>query len=356
VTIWTDSQLEPGETVSALLKRGTNELANGHAQMFVNWSPDHTATSSAFTWYFGGVMEKAFGESEAQSALDQLRTNFVGRQIALTPGQPRELFAVTNNAGETLAGYVEFKRNVPPRTVPGEKIEAIIHIRHFFGSPTSPNISYVAKLPVGYSIRATANSGRADTFSPSGPYGYTSSWSYWPQPLRPARLQTNGAVGSSYSPPRINSVPDYISRMKSVEQQLQDLQDSGPISIVLGQPKLVFSITNDLNNVFQGFLELVGPGTTSRQEIPPSGVEPLVLPPPAIMPPAAVPPPPAGIVRPTRALPNRQTDSALTPEGQMAIIEMERTKAIQAHDPIAQFLPPTRTQVSTNSTNGTNAR
>ena len=356
VTVWTDSYLEPGETVSALVKRGTNELVQTIGRKFVNWRPDHTGTSSALTWYFGGVMEKKFGESEAQSALDQLRTNFTDRPTILAPGQPRELFAVTNNAGESLVGYIEFKRDLPPPVVPGTKIEGIIHIRHFFGAPTSPNIGYVAKLPPGYSIRATANSGTADTHSPGGPYEYMSSWSNWPRPVRPPAFSPPGQLAPPYAPPRVDSAQDYMAKMKSLEQQLQDLQDQGPISVVLGQPKLIFSITNGPDDVFQGFLELVGPGMDTQKQSTgaqaPQIVVPLQLPPPTIMSPVPAPLPPGGIIRPLRTLPSRQTKSAITPEEQIALIESQRAKAIRAQDPIARYLPPSGLSTSTNSTNG----
>jgi hypothetical protein len=50
-----------------------------------------------------------------------------------------------------------------------------------------------------------------------------------------------------------------------LESQFQALQDQGPIPVVLGEPKLLFSTTNGSGEVYQGFWELVGsPMTTSQ--------------------------------------------------------------------------------------------
>jgi hypothetical protein len=37
-----------------------------------------------------------------------------------------------------------------------------------------------------------------------------------------------------------------------------------PFNVVLGEPKLIFSITNGPGDVYQGFLELVGPDTPGK--------------------------------------------------------------------------------------------
>jgi hypothetical protein len=81
---------------------------------------------------------------------------------------------------------------------------------------------------------------------------------------------------------------------------------------------------------------------------------------PAAPPPGVQPMPSAGtVIRPLRSLPARNTEnngglgagaananqqaqaSTMTPEEQVALIELQRVKAIQQHDPIYKILPPT---------------
>lgn len=38
-----------------------------------------------------------------------------------------------------------------------------------------------------------------------------------------------------------------------------------PLNVALSKPKLIFSITNGPGDVYQGFLELVGPETATSQ-------------------------------------------------------------------------------------------
>jgi len=74
------------------------------------------------------------------------------------------------------------------------------------------------------------------------------------------------------------------------------------------------------------------------------------LPRPVIQPPAATPPPPGNILRPLRALRLSQTNSAMTPEEQVASIEIQRIKSTQEPHPIARLLRPAGFTASTNST------
>ncbi len=88
-----------------------------------------------------------------------------------------------------------------------------------------------------------------------------------------------------------------------------------------------------------------------------------VAPPPVLPPPPVRPPPnllpPENVVRPLRTLPFRQTNlnsftqsnHTITPEEQVAIIEIQRTKALQESNPIAGFLPPIELTRAVHSTN-----
>jgi serine/threonine protein kinase len=75
---------------------------------------------------------------------------------------------------------------------------------------------------------------------------------------------------------------------------------------------------------------------------------PAIAPPPMATPPQAVVPQPSQIIRPLRSLPSRtniwgpapKTSTSLTPEEQVALIEIEKAKAAQGDSPIAEILPP----------------
>jgi serine/threonine protein kinase len=313
VSMWTDSYLEPGEAISALVKQRTNKLHTGPTTLsFINWQPDNTHISSAFNWFFGGGMGLRFGSEEAQAAIDQLRTNFADKPTTLMPGKPLQLFSVTNEAGEMMAGYVQLTRSVPNRIRPGTKVEAVVHLRSFAAySPTSPRIDYAAQLPPGYALRATANTGSVSTHTPAGGSEYSSSWLNLPQPIRPVRSKPGEMIPhTAPQSPRFDTGEEREAQTKALTAQLQELQDQGPISVVLGKPKRMFSITNGAGEVFQGFLEIIGPGTDGH----PPNVNPIIGEPVAgaspvaanTPPPAPVPPPvfvPSQMVAPDQIKP-----------------------------------------------------
>jgi len=264
VTLWTDSEMQPGETLLVLVKREDIGLRTNRSMIFVRQRSDTTTFSTSFNWYFGGTMGPDFGQTEAEAAAAQLRDRFTDRPTTLTPGKPKELFSVTNSSGGVMAGYIDFERALPGPSNPGAKPEAIVHLRRFTSTPTSPAIDYSAKVPPGYSLRATSTTGTGEgyTFSPAGPSEYHSSWSNLPEPYRPRRSEP-GKIQPPHPPPamRFDSPEQWEAQRKILENQFQELQDQGPISVKLGEPELMFSITNGGGEVFQGFLELVGPKT-----------------------------------------------------------------------------------------------
>jgi hypothetical protein len=83
----------------------------------------------------------------------------------------------------------------------------------------------------------------------TGSYEYHSTWFNL---IRSREIPSNR--------PKIESRSEREMRMKELESQFQELQDQGPIPVVLGKPKQVFSVTNETGEAYQGFLELVGPG------------------------------------------------------------------------------------------------
>lgn len=234
VTIWSDATVYPGEILQAKQRLVDGEMASASTSLHVRRAPHKTTTSSGFTWFF----RDAFGEEEAQAAVAQLQQNMSGRPLVLTVGKPLALFSVTNKSGGVLSAYLEFK-HVPPdppispaKSVP--KAHATVRLR-----PSGTLIFYSAKVPPGYALQATANwsavdDGEAYTMSPSGPYGYNSSWS-------------------------LPSFRFTYEHQQALATQVQRLAEQGPIEVVFGEPRLLFSVTNKSHEVFQGLLELVGP-------------------------------------------------------------------------------------------------
>jgi hypothetical protein len=383
VTVWTDGDSQPGETISGFVKRGDRPLEGTMTFFSINWqAPDRSGASRGFTWFFGGELGKGLGEKEAEAAFAQLSNDPKGESVRLVPGEPLQVFRVTNQIGEVTGGYLQLKRVAPEDAKPGERPHAIVHIRHFMMlGPSSPNIEYSAKVPAGYSLRATASSGSVNTFTPAGPYEYRSSWMNLPHPpfARPDKREPGQPV-QLLRPPRIESLEESQARRKVLEAQLQELEDQGPISVVLGQPKPLFSITNEDGENYRGFFELVGPqksksarvSTNTSQSVAAvqqyrtsaTGTANDTLPPatapltPSSFLPAPAPPPPQ-VIRPLRTLPLRSsplqgllTNSphALTPEEQVLLIEQERLKGTQAPlPPPPLIMSPVPRDLSSNS-------
>jgi hypothetical protein len=49
------------------------------------------------------------------------------------------------------------------------------------------------------------------------------------------------------------------AQRRALKEQFQELQDRGPIPVVLGEPCQVFNVTNKNGEVYRGSFELVGP-------------------------------------------------------------------------------------------------
>jgi hypothetical protein len=147
---------------------------------------------------------------------------------------------------------------------------------------------------------------------PPGPDDYHASWSFLPSGIhRTDREEFKpGQPPPVTQPPHIDSPEERLAETRSLELQLDELQDQGPIPIVLGEPKLIFSVTNGSGDIWQGFLELVGLGTNA----------------------------PASAVNPITGQLADGSSQPLTPEEQIRLIEQQRTK-YQAR-PAAALPPP----------------
>ena len=246
LTVWTDAPLLPGERLHARGRLPDGAMQDARSMQFLNWSPDQARTSCSFNWTF----KEAFGEAEVQSAIKQLQTGKVGRPLELAAGKPLELFSVTNRFGAVMTGLVEFEQvkphpeNKPP--VPGATARALVTIQRV--NPVFPGIDYSAKVPPGFALRAIASSGQVSTHTPSGPYEYSSTWFRTPSLPSPA---TSGTAQ--------NWMADRQAQQSAIAAQIQRLQSGGQVEVVAGKPQLIFSVTNSTGDVFEGFLELIGP-------------------------------------------------------------------------------------------------
>jgi serine/threonine protein kinase len=229
VTVWTDTTIFPGEVV-----RGKQRLPDGQIQdippgLFIVRSRGNFKTSCGFSWFFTG----AFDDAEAKAAVDQICRTKSERPVLLTTGKPLALFSVTNRYGGVFAGYVEFERSAPKPPAAGLKAQATIRFR----SNSGLLAFYTATVPPGYLLEATDNSanfgeGQAHT-SINDETDCNSSW------LAPSSFTSR--------------------QQREAGVQLQQLVEQGPIQVVFGEPRQVFSITNKAGEIYKGFFELVGP-------------------------------------------------------------------------------------------------
>ncbi len=241
VGVWSDNYLQPGESLRMVVKtqEGVKQGVNSH--LFVLCKQDSVSTSSGFTWFLKG----AFGEKEAQAAVAQMQANQTERPLTLISGQPLELFSIPNRFGGVMVGYVEFVHTdpLPVEIVDGAavKVRAIVRIKQFRYFPNFPSVDYSAEVPPGFALRMTASDGEVSTHTSADPREYSSTWF---QPIRSTR-----SVGQVQRPPQ----------QAAFQAQLQALQDQGPLEVILGEPRLLFSITNSPGDVIHSYLELVGP-------------------------------------------------------------------------------------------------
>ncbi len=248
VDVWSDTMMLPGEKLRARVKRVDGSVVNASSALFTTWNPSGVGTSTSFSWFF--KEEIGFGAIEAETAMSQIREHQTKRPLVLKTFSPLEVFCVTNQEGGTLTGYIEFDQAELASPDVSGKIKATVRIQRF-GSPYIPSISFLADVPSGYVLRATASEGQAQTTTPGGPYDYYSSWFRGFHGGRPneagtlnwnVKMQTQPAAG----------------------QPMNSMDQSEPFEVMLDEPRLIFSVTNAPDDVYQGFLELVGPGTVEK--------------------------------------------------------------------------------------------
>ena len=248
VDVWSDTIFFPGEKIHALVKRADGQITDAQSLLFTMWSQGKVGTSTSFSWFFKD--EDGFGAIEAEAATTQIREHLTKRPLVLKAFAPVKVFCVTNQEGGTLTGYIEFDQAEPAPPEASGKIKATVRIQRF-GSPYIPSIGFLADVPSGYALRATASEGQAQTTTPGGPYDYNSSWF---RTFHPGRAYDSGALNWNVK----------IQTQPAAGQPMNSMDQSEPFEVVLGEPRLIFSVTNAPGDVYQGFLELVGPHTVEK--------------------------------------------------------------------------------------------
>jgi len=287
VGVWSDATVLPGETLRALTKRPDGEMVAHYGSLFTRIQSGNVTTSSSFGWIL--KEDEGFGAAQAESATTQIRERFTKRPLTLRASTPLEVFCVTNPHGATLTGYIQFEQVSPQPPDAAGQIKTRVQIQNASGY--RPAIYYSAVVPPGCALYATASEGTAFTHTSAGPSDFYSSWS---PVFRPGRYMTGtgevtwhvakktpadppGGLVESETPavpqPTANSgaaariipTPPIPLRPLRSPLRLPGQLEFAPFDVVLGEPKLVFSIINGPGDVYQGFLELVGPPDAAHE-------------------------------------------------------------------------------------------
>ena len=248
VQVWSDSTLLPGEKLRLLTQLPDGETAGGDANVFLRYKSGSAGTSTSFSWWF--KEEDGFGAAEAEAATAQIRDHWTQRPLTFTSSVPCEVFCVTNGHGATLAGSIEFVHPAPQPPDASSQIKATVQVKHFGDFIAFPGIGFMAKVPDGYALRATSNYGEGNINSPAGPYDYNATWFPMNHGLRL---------------PVVTALSWNLKHAPAANDPSSWNDSSEKFEIILGQPRLIVSITNSPDDVFQGFLELVGPPVTANQ-------------------------------------------------------------------------------------------
>jgi hypothetical protein len=247
VDVWSDSTLLPGEKLRQITRLPDGETVGGNASLFSRYKSGKTGTSTSFTWWFNE--ENGFGAVEAEAATAQIRKHWTQMPVTFKSSMPREVFCVTNAHGATLAGSIEFVHKTPQPPDASGQVKATVQIKHFRDSVSIPSIGFMAEVPDGYGLRATSNYGEGDINSPAGPYDYNATWF----PMNHGMRQ-----------PAVTALRWNLKHAPAANTPSRLNEPSEKFEVILGQPRLIVSITNNADDIFQGFLELVGPETTTN--------------------------------------------------------------------------------------------
>lgn len=242
VDVWSDTTLLPGEKLRQITRLPDGETVGGDASLFLLYKSGKAGTSTSFSWWF--KEEDGFGAAEAEAATAQIREHWTQTPLTFKQSVPREVFCVTNGHGATLAGSIEFVHTAPQPPDASGQIKTTVQVKHFGDFISFPGVGFMAKVPAGYELRATSNYGEGHIHSAAGPYDYDATW-----------FPMNFGVRHSAS----DKVSWNLQHAPSAKAPSWMNEPSEKFEIILGQPRLILSITNSPDDVFQGFLELIGP-------------------------------------------------------------------------------------------------
>ena len=343
------------------------DMGDGHYVMLAHLQKNSLEVSEGDTVHLGQPLAKCGNSGNTSHPHLHIQVQD-GPRIFVTGKEDATTFpilfadATRVRVGQTVSGAPFFVRRndqlvggeASAALSAGPKARATVHIRSFSaGFGGSGNLTYAASVPTGYVLNATAKSAYIHVMPQPGSEKEV-YWHFSAQPVRPPRIKP-GEPPPIYVPPKIDSPEQLQAEAKELQTQLAGLQDQGSFTVVVGEPKRVFSMTNGSGDVHEVFFELVPADTNTPPS--PEGVGPIgssasvaTISAPSPTPPEPVPMPPQitpHVIRPLRALPSRSAplststnDSAsLSPEQQALVVEAERMKAVHEGDPSARILP-----------------
>jgi len=247
VDVWSETTMFPGERFRVIGSRPDGETDSDDAALFTTVRSGKVGTSTVFTWIF--KEEDGFGAAEVESATAQIRDHLTKTPLMFKSSVPLKAFSITNQQGGTFTGLIEFKHTAPQPPDAAGQVKTTLRIRRVFDSPSIPSIGFKAEVPAGYALRATSDQGEGSTHTPSGPDDYDCTW--FPMHYQPSVVEQPVA---SWNLPLTTPAHPWETPLVS-----------GKVEVFLGQPRLILTITNGPDDVFHGYLELVGPKDSDIQ-------------------------------------------------------------------------------------------
>jgi serine/threonine protein kinase len=240
VSAWTTSSFPAGEAVVAVIKNPDGSINDAMTQTMTTRNSSGRHITTGFSWH----MPRSFGSNSAEFARLQLQENLVARPLTLTAGKPRRMFAVTNSAGGTIEGLLEFRpvslQDAIASVSPGNPVQASVRFSRATNIWNMVLADFKSVVPPGHVLQAGAveSDGQeaevSTSISRAANYDNESArWDF------PKSFATN--------------------QMQSAVEEINRLSQAGSVVVPSGQRIILFSITNDMGRSYRGFLELLSP-------------------------------------------------------------------------------------------------
>jgi hypothetical protein len=227
----TKSTIVPGETLDCLMEHPDGRKEPGVTTFITRRYAGRTEYFHGFNWQFPDSIS-----SMQIEAIGAVLRRQMGRPLVLSTAESFELFRVTNEFGGVFKGHLQYQRAVPKEGSPAEALVKIKQVHDL--SFSAFFVDCAPTIPPGYALEVTASDfpgHRAPTSSigrSSVLFNYQGMWEL-PETFRP--------------------------NARSAAAQVRSLINAPPMKVVPGEPRLLFSVTNNVGEVYKGFLELVGP-------------------------------------------------------------------------------------------------